>query len=123
MADLPNLTRQQIQELVPEASDIEPAGAGGQKQVFKARIEGVTYALKFANVPQLAELETEDLPMSDIALRAQREVDTMRQCRSRHMVKLGPIGLTFRTIDGQRVLFLSEEFVFGRDLHKILREE
>jgi len=124
MSDLPNLTPEQVAQLVPGASDIELVGPGGQKVVFKGTIAGEQYALKFAKVPELPEdLETEDFPMSDVAVRAQREVKTMRDCTSRHMVKLGPIGLEFTTIDDQSLLLFSEQFIVGRNLRTILRSD
>lgn len=124
MNDLPNLTPEQVGGLIPQASGIEPVDAGGQKVVFKGTIAGQQYALKFAKVPELPDdLESEEFPMSDVAVRAQREVETMRDCTSPHMVKLGPIGLSFTTIDNQSLLYFSEEFIVGRDLRKILRSD
>jgi serine/threonine protein kinase len=124
MSDLPNLTPEQVAQLVPRASDIQLVGAGGQKVVFKGTIAGEQYALKFAKVPELPEdLESEDFPMSDVAVRAQREVETMRDCTSPHMVKLGPIGLEFAAIGDQSLLYFSEEFVIGRDLRTILQAD
>lgn len=124
MSDLPNLTPEQVARLIPQASDIEPVDAGGQKVVFKGTIAGQQYALKFAKVPELRDdVESEEFPMSDVAVRAQREVETMRDCASPHMVKLGPIGLSFTTIDDQSLLYFSEEFIVGRDLRTILRSD
>ena len=124
MSDLPNLTPEQVSQLIQQASDIEPVDAGGQKVVFKGTIAGEQYALKFAKVPVLPDdLESEEFPMSDVAVRAQREVETMRDCTSRHMVKLGPIGLMFTTIEDQSLLYFSEEFIVGRDLQDILRSD
>ena len=124
MSDLPNLTPAQVAELIPDATDIEPAGGGAQKVVFRGVIGGRKYAFKFAKVPDLPEdQEDEEVFMSDLAPRAQREVETLRNCQSRHMVKLGPVGLEFTTIEDQRVLYFSEEYVLGRDLRAILRAE
>lgn len=124
MSDLPNLTPEQVAQLIPGASHIERVGAGGQKVVFKGVIDGEQYALKFAKVPVLPEdLENEEFPMNDVAVRAQREVETMRDCASEHMVRLGPIGLTFDTIDGQSLLYFSEEFIAGHDLRTILQAD
>lgn len=124
MADLPSITEAQVASLIPIAADIQPVGRGGQKLVFRCTIDGAPYALKFAKVPELPEeMETEDFPMSDVAARARREVETMRNCSSSHMVKLGPIGLNFANVDDQSVLYFSEEFIGGRDLRKILRDD
>jgi serine/threonine-protein kinase len=124
MADLPSITESQVATLIPNAADIQPIGRGGQKLVFRCTIDAVPYALKFAKVLELSEdMETEDFPMSDVAARAGREVETIRDCTSAHMVKLGPVGLSFANIDNESVLYFSEEFIAGRDLRTILREE
>ena len=124
MSDLPTLTPAQVAELIPNACNIESVDAGGQKRVFKGTIEGTQYALKFAKVPVLPEdLENEDFPMSDVAARAQREVEIMRGCKSPYMVKLGPIGLQFSTVNNQAVLYFSEEFVRGHNLSEVLQHD
>jgi serine/threonine-protein kinase len=124
MSDLPNLTPEQVVQLISQASEIESVDAGGQKVVFKGTIAGEQYALKFAKLPELPDdLESEEFPMSDVVVRAQREVETMRDCTSPHMVKLGPIGLSFTMIDDQSLLYFSEEFIVGRDLRTILRSD
>ena len=43
----PDLTPQQVHDIVPEASDVQPHDLGGQKVVFTALIDGQKYALKF----------------------------------------------------------------------------
>ncbi len=124
MSDLPTLTLEQIAELIPEACGIESLDKGGQKVVFRGTIGKTQYALKFAKVPILPDdLENEDFPMSDVAARAQREVEIMRDCKSRYMVKLGPVGLQFTTVNDQAILYFSEEFVTGQDLRAILQHD
>jgi serine/threonine-protein kinase len=39
------------------------------------------------------------------------------------LVKLGPIGLTFVEFEGQRLIYFSEEFIDGKDLKMVLRED
>jgi len=125
MSDLPNLTPEQVSDLLPEATDIEVIGRGGQKLVFKGTIDGQVYALKFARMPQLPEeaeeFDPEGIQMSDVEVRAQREVETMYECTSRHMVKLGPVGLNFTAIDDQELLYFSEEYIDGGNLQIRLR--
>ncbi len=124
MADLPSITDAQVVSLIPEAAGVQPVGRGGQKLVFRCIIDGAPYALKFAKVPGMPEeMETEDFPMSDVAARARREVETMRDCTSAHMVKLGPVGLSFANVDHESILYFSEEFIAGRDLRILLRED
>lgn len=126
MSDLPNLTPAQVAQLIPDAADVERAGGGGQKLVFKGTIDRQQYALKFAKVPVLPEdleSEGEEFPMSDVAMRAQREVETMRDCHSPHMVKLGPVGLSFVAMGDQSLLYFSEEYIVGGDLRALLRSQ
>jgi serine/threonine-protein kinase len=60
--------------------------------------------------------------LDEITARAQREVQTMGECRSQHIVKLGPIGLGAKQIAAQNVIYFSEEWITGRDLRQVLRE-
>lgn len=120
MPDLPSLTPEQVTGLVPQATAVMPAGSGGQKVVFRATIDWQEYALKFAKVPTNDFNEIEDFSATDIALRAKREVETMLDCASPYMVKLGPIGLNFATVDGQQLVYFSEEFISGKDLRSLM---
>lgn len=121
MSDLPVLTPGEVATVVTSAKEIEPIGSGGQKVVFRARIDGGVYALKFALLPP--DVESDDLSSSDVAARAAREVETMRDCSSPFMVKLGPVGLTFVTIGHQKLLYFSEEFVDGDNLRTLLDQQ
>ena len=109
------LTPQQVAELVPGVSQVEVAGKGGQKLVFRGTIDLIEYALKFAKLTSTGFDDVDEFATSDIAVRAKREVDTMRDCASPHMVKLGPLGLTFASIEDQQVVYFSEEFIPGFD--------
>lgn len=122
MPDLPNLTTSQVAEIIPAASNIQLAGRGGQKLVFKAQINNTEYAIKFAKLIRSGLDDTEDFATTDTALRAKREVEIMRDCASPYMVKLGPLGLTFSTTTmGEELVYFSEEFIEGTDLKELLR--
>lgn len=124
MAELPNLNPAQVASLVPQARNIAIAGRGGQKLVFRVAIGGVEYALKFAKLVATGFDEIDDFAATDIALRAKREVDIMRDCSSPHVVKLGPIDLTFGTTEaGEQVVFFAEEFIEGDDLKVLLQRD
>lgn len=122
MPDLPNLSAEQVSELVPQALGISRIGSGGQKLVFQGTIDGQEYALKFAKVPATEFNEAEDFSATDIALRAKREVETMRDCTSPYVVKLGPIELSFATVDDQKIVYFCEELIRGKDLRSLLRD-
>lgn len=81
-------------------------------------IDGQRFALKFlkASGDKLDRDDTEFDYTPDMVVRAKREVETMRQCQSPYMVKLGPIGLEFITINGQPLVFFTEELIAGADL-------
>ncbi|MCE9553888.1 MAG: serine/threonine protein kinase [Planctomycetes bacterium] len=115
------MTPEQIARLVPQARATEQVGSGGQKLVFRTTIDDQQYALKFAKVPTSEFAEVEDFSATDIALRAKREVETMRDCDSPYVVKLGPIGLCFATVDDQQLVYFTEEYVAGADLRNLFR--
>lgn len=120
MQPLPDFSASDVAAIFPAASDVKPIGHGGQKRVFRARIDGVQVALKFAELPPDDD-EFSELSLQDLAARASREVETMRDCGSDYMVKLGPIGLQFADWNDRRVLYFSEELIDGEDLQAIYR--
>ena len=118
MGDIPNLEPQQIEAAIDRVSDVQPVGCGGQKAVFSGLIDGERYALKFLKAPG-EDLDSDDTEFDytpDMVVRAKREVETMRQCTSPYMVKLGPIGLEFIDVGGEPLVFFTEELVAGSDL-------
>lgn len=60
--------------------------------------------------------------LDDVTARAQREVETMQQCSTPHLVRMGPIGLTVGTIGTNHILFFTEELIEGLDLRVHLRD-
>ena len=128
MANLPDLTPEDIEKSIPDVTDVERVDSGGQKVVYRIKIKDNTYALKIASaapdeVPEEDASNEEDISVDVAVARAKREVETMRDCQSAHMVKLGPIGLTDAQINDQNVFYFTEEFVEGQNLWKILRNE
>ncbi len=116
---LPNITASQVSSLIPDAQNIADAGRGGQRVVFRGDIEGATYAIKFALLPD--DPDAED-PVAEVETRAAREIEIMQACDSVHMVKLGPVGLSIEEVSGQRVLFFTEEFIDGQNLREWLTD-
>lgn len=113
---LPNITEADVASLVTGASSIAHVGKGGQKLVFKGDFGGTTYAVKFALVPP------DPADALEIQTRAAREVATMRNCPSAHMVKPGPVGITVATVRAESVLYFTEQFIDGEDLDAILKK-
>jgi len=95
--------------------------------VWSGVIDGTTYAIKFANTPEEDIREenddTEAEADPEVIVRASREVETMRDCDSPYMVKLGPIGLSFVEIEGQSLLYFTEKLIDGSDLRSLLESE
>ncbi len=115
---LPTITIENVNELVPGVSNVATAGRGGQKLVFRGDIDGTTYAIKFALLTN-DNGEDDDLA-SAVAIRAARETAIMRECDSDHMVKLGPIDLTVTEVANQKIIYFTEEFIDGQDLHSLI---
>lgn len=119
---IPQLTVEQINTIIPSASAIQEVDRGGQKIVFSGIIDGRKYALKFmAPNPSQAGGQTSEF-LDDVASRAQREVETMQQCSTPHLVGMGPIGLSITSIAGEPIIYFSEEFVEGQNLRSCLED-
>jgi len=120
---IPQLTINQVQTVIPSATDIQEVDRGGQKIVFSGIIDGRKYALKFMapNPSQVGGQNSEFL--DDVTSRAQREVETMQQCSTPHLVNMGPIGLKTTDIAGDPIIYFSEEFVEGENLRSFLQSK
>lgn len=120
MGDLPNVTAAQVEAAIDRVKDVIEIGRGGQKLVFSGLVDGERYAIKFLKAPgdELDSDETEFDFTPDMVVRAHREVETMRECKSPYMVKLGPIGLEYAEVEGESVVFFTEELIAGADLHE-----
>jgi len=112
---LPNVTESDIKRLIPDASEIAAAGKGGQKRVFQAVIDGERYAVKFMLIPE----SDPDGARSEAEARARREINIMARCKSKHLVQLGPHPLRVGEVSDQSVLYFTEEFIDGIDLHTL----
>ncbi|HEX2970869.1 MAG TPA: hypothetical protein VHP11_00965, partial [Tepidisphaeraceae bacterium] len=94
----PNISATDVASVIPLARDIEFIADGGQKRVFRAKLEDVAYAFKFLrpNIQQInanGETAADGSIVDDVTARAKREVETMGECRTPHLVKPGPIRL------------------------------
>jgi len=120
---IPQLTINQVQTIIPSATDVQEVDRGGQKIVFSGIIDGRKYALKFMapNPSQVGGQNSEYL--DDVTSRAQREVETMQQCSTPHLVNMGPIGLNATDIVGDPIIYFSEVFVEGENLRSSLQSK
>lgn len=125
----PNLTDQAVQQAVPEATNVAYLAKGGQKVVYSCAIAGRPYVLKILRphlhllAPQQGGSVVGDpISLDDVTARAQREVATMRECDTPHLVKIGPIEMRTIQIDGEDLLCFSEERIDGKPLNEVLRQ-
>jgi eukaryotic-like serine/threonine-protein kinase len=125
----PNLTAEQVQQAVPDAANIVFLAKGGQKVVFSCTINRNPYALKLLQ-PHLRPLmqeqngdaSPEPVSIDDVTARAQREVATMKECDTPHLVKIGPIEMRTIQIEEEDLLCFSEELIDGFPLSKLLKQ-
>lgn len=122
----PNISADDVARIIPAAGHIQHVADGGQKRVFRAEIAGVAYAVKFLrpNVQQFgadAQTAPDVSIVDDVTARAKREVETMGQCRTSSLVKLGPIRLTTVKWADDDLLYFTEEFIAGEPLNVYLR--
>ena len=118
----PNLTPEDIEGIVPEASDIHFFDQGGQKMVFTAIIDEQKYVLKFMS-PSPSQFTSDSTEfLDDVTARAQREVETMQQCTTPYLVRMGPIGLRTAQVNNEPIIYFSEEFIEGKNLKRYHQE-
>lgn len=123
--ELPRLYKEDVQAIIPDASEISEPMNGGQKLIFPCTYQGKRYALKFmlANLVSQFTLGLDDYGGDDeITTRAKREVGILERCESPNIVKLGPIPLTRIEYSGQPIIYFSEEYIEGEDLENMLMD-
>lgn len=93
-------------------------------------IDNHRYALKILlagatgmSVDGTVSIERGEVSFDEVTERARREVNTMKECESPHLVKLGPISLTRANIAEQPVIYFTEEWLEGDDLQTILKRD
>ncbi len=122
----PTLSPADVRAILPHAQHIIHLSDGGQKRVFRAEINGMAYAIKFMR-PTIQQVATSEAAednsiIDDVTARATREVETLQQCSTPYLVKPGPIGLTEAQVNGERLLYFTEEFIDGEPLNELLRK-
>lgn len=113
--DLPDL--KEIQQLVPDAEDLEYLAKGGFKFVYAGKINGVKEAIKVVLIPE--DEKDKDVKVENIK-RIEREIEIISKTKTKSLVKLGSIKPTECIIGKQTFYLYSEEFLEGEDLEKIV---
>lgn len=112
-----------IQKAFPGVDELSFIASGGFKGVYRARINGNVEALKLINIPEVALADAEAVRMRDeLVRRVAREIEILKKCQSKYIVKLGSLAPCSIEIDGKRFIAYSEEFLTGKDLWILLRD-
>lgn len=123
---LPQLAAGAIERAIPTVRDVALPLHGGQKLVFPCTIGGARYALKVvladSRKVQGASGAAADVVAMEAEARARREFAILSRCHNPHLATPGPIGFSVAEIEGQRVVYFTEEWVEGQDLRTALRE-
>ena len=118
---------------IPQVDKAELVQKGGQKAVYKARMEGQIVAVKViplesddaiskeADADAIEEVTTEaDADMNSAIERAKREVDILDQVDVPVLAKRGPSGLLTFQVRDARWLCFTEEWIEGRTLQAMI---
>lgn len=123
----PKLTDTEVQQAVPEVANVRYLDKGGQKVVFACTIGGQPYVLKILqpNPRPIADLDADIsgqlVSLDDVTARARREVATMKQCDSPHLVKIGPVELRSVKVGAEDLICFSEELIDGEPIKNLLK--
>ncbi len=108
-----------LKDHIPKLESVEECFAqGGFKWVYKAVVQGCREALKVVEIRQIDDPDHNivDAFAKEYAGRIRREIDVLRQCKTKDIVKLGEISPTELTIGETHYLAYSEEFLDGINL-------
>ncbi len=70
---------------------------------------------------QDADVSAQPVSLDDVTARTRREVATMKQCDSPHLVKIGPVELRSVKIGNEDLICFSEELIDGEPVKKLLK--
>lgn len=107
----------------PQVSSLAIFNTGGFKIVFRATISGETEALKLIPLPPLSQDEQRIAYRIEALGRIRREYQALSSCLIPELVKLGSLPLTECNLAGIDYIAYSEEFLSGRDLNDIIRND
>lgn len=123
----PRLKAEDVCLIIPECQVLGKAMRGGQKIVFPCKIHEEKYAVKFILLQELIDKDededsTDSSDIEEIRSRAQRELSIMKKVSSNNLIKMGAIDLTHIEYNNQDLLYYSEEWIEGKDLGTVLKE-
>lgn len=112
----PNITTEELRQLLPMVQQIEEVIPGGQKAVFPCVLDGKRCAIK------VLECARDDEDGDSTVGRVQREVMILGDCSSDHLPRLGPIGLAMFPQDDRILIVFSEEWIDGETLAAMIAQ-
>lgn len=122
---IPKLTDKQVAALTPGYTDIAELAQGGFKTVFRAKIQGVSEAIKVIAIPgsvnDLQRSSDQDRYRDECIRRVEREVEILQRCVCPFLVKLGRLPMAPHRVHHHDYLLYSEEFLDGPNLWQICR--
>lgn len=113
-------TAESLESAISEISEVSFLKAGGQKGVFRCKINKVEHALKVVALEDAADGSQAANSATDIAERVRREVECMTDCDSDYVVRIGPLEVREVEIDGARFVVFAEEFILGATGRELL---
>lgn len=117
MIRIPNIVIAEIQKNIGVEENPEFIDAGGFKAVYKINLGDKLEALKIIPLPEVEEEEK-----TDNIKRIEREIDIIRNCSSKNIVKLGRIDPVVVEIERNTYFYYSEELLTGESISKKMKD-
>jgi serine/threonine protein kinase len=113
-----------VKAAFPVITDLTFLAAGGFKAVYKIALGSKIEALKIIEMRSTpgASAEEKAIEWTELRARVSREVSVLKDINIPELVRLGAIELAPVLIGGKDYLAYSEEFIIGKDLMKLIRE-
>ena len=114
-----------VAKAFPKLDNISPIRNGGFKAVFSATAGGKKEALKLIHVPPVANPSREDevLAQKESKGRVRRELGLLGKIKCQEFVKLGSLRPTEVQIEEQDFIAYTEEFLDGKNLWDLIKED
>ncbi len=121
---IPEITK--VQETFKDYNNLTFVDKGGFKIVYSGMLAEKKEAIKLVFMPSVNDVNGPDEIKSDIIEEAQkriiREIKLLENANSPFIVKLGELKPRDIYIDNNLFVSYSEEFIDGKNLHKLIRE-
>lgn len=121
------LSKESILGSIPEIEAIDEPRVGGQKAVYKIRVQNADYALKVivADSSEASNDASESVSFPDVEetiARVRREIQILKGCNIPQLARIGPLPFSNKVIDGHDVYYYTEDWIDGRSLDNVIRD-